>query len=89
MAYIGNNNGIGFVPAAGSITQNMFAAGLVLGGGSYAGDSGGGAGDIFRIHQAELNTNVTIAATNNALCAGPLTLATGVTVTVNGNLVIA
>jgi hypothetical protein len=53
------------------------------------GDTTNGKGDIFRVHEAQLDTNVTIDASNNAMCAGPLTLATGVTVTVNGNLVIA
>jgi hypothetical protein len=77
------------VPPDGSVTSAKFAAGLVLGGGSYLGDSGGGTADIFRVHESELNTSVTIPANNNALCAGALTLATGVTVTVNGNLVIA
>ena len=76
-------------PGAGTITSDMFAPGLVLGGGSYLGDSGGGTADIFRVHEDELNTDVTIAANTNGLCAGPLTVATGVTVTVNGNLVIA
>jgi hypothetical protein len=77
------------VPGAGTITSAMFAPGLVLGGGSYLGDSGGGTADIFRVHEAELNTDVTIVASTNALCAGPLTVATGVTLTVDGNLVIA
>jgi hypothetical protein len=79
------------VPGAGTITSDMFAPGLVLGGGSYLGDSGGGTADIFRVHEAELNTDVTIAASTNALAAGPLTVATGVTLTVTtgGNLVIA
>jgi len=79
------------VPGVGTITSAMFAPGLVLGGGSYLGDSGGGTADIFRVHEAELNTDVTIAASTNALAAGPLTVATGVTLTVTtgGNLVIA
>ena len=77
------------VPPDGSVTSAKFAAGLVLGGGSYLGDSGGGTGDIFRVHQDQLDTNITVAANTNALCAGPLTVATGVTVTVNGNMVIA
>lgn len=59
------------------------------GGGSFLGDSGGGLADIVRVHEAQLDTNITVAANTNGLCAGPLTLATGVTVTVNGNLVIA
>ena len=59
------------------------------GGGSFLGDSGGGLADIVRVHEAQLDTNITVAANTNGLCAGPLTVATGVTVTVNGNLVIA
>jgi len=75
----------------------MFAPGLNLGAGYFQGDNGAtgdttnGKGDIFRVHEQELNTDTTIAATDNALCAGPLTVATGVTLTVTtgGNLVIA
>ncbi len=77
------------VPPDGSITSAKLDPNLVLGGGSFLGDSGGGTADIFRVHQSELNTSVTVVANTNALCAGPLTIATGVTLTVNGNLVIA
>ena len=79
------------VPADGSITSAMFAPGLVLGGGSFKGDSGGGTADIIRVHEKQLDTSVTIDANTNGLCAGPLTLATGVTVTVSSGstLVIA
>jgi len=35
-----------------------------------------------------LNTNVTIASGDNSLAAGPLTVASGVTLTVSGNLSI-
>lgn len=77
------------VPPDGSVTSAKLDPNLVLGGGSFLGDSGGGTADIFRVHQAELNTDVTVVANTNALCAGPLTVATGVTVTVNGNLVVA
>lgn len=77
------------VPPDGSITSAKLDPNLVLGGGSFLGDSGGGTADIFRVHQSELNTSVTVVANTNALCAGPLTIATGVTVTVNGNLVVA
>lgn len=84
-------------PGLGTITQAMFAPGLSLGAGYFQGDNGAtgdttnGKADIFRVHEQELNTNTTIAATDNALCAGPLTVATGVTLTVTtgGNLVIA
>jgi hypothetical protein len=64
-------------------------AGYFLGENGATGDTINGKGDIFRVHEAQLDTNVTIDASNNAMCAGPLTVATGVTVTVNGNLVIA
>ena len=45
-------------------------------------------GHIFRVHEPTLNTNVTIASTDNALAAGPLAIADGVTLTVSGNLSI-
>jgi len=47
-------------------------------------------GDIFRVNESTLNTSVTIAAGDNASCAGPLTVSTSGTVnlTVNGNLTI-
>ncbi len=65
------------------------------GGGVFKGDNGtvnaGKEGDIFRVHQQQLDTDTTIDADENALAAGPLTVATGVTLTVTsgGNLVIA
>jgi hypothetical protein len=59
------------------------------GGGSFLGDSGGGTADIVRVHEDQLDTDITVAANTNGLAAGPLTVATGVVVTVNGNLVIA
>jgi hypothetical protein len=61
----------------------------------FKGDNGtvnaGKEGDIFRVHQQQLDTDTTIDADENALAAGPLTVATGVTLTVTsgGNLVIA
>lgn len=81
-------------PGAGTITNAMFSAGISLGGGTYKGENGevnAGGGDIFRVHQQQLDTDTTIDADENALAAGPLTVATGVTLTVTsgGNLVIA
>ena len=70
-------------PPAGSITNAMFAPGITLGGGSYLGDSGGGLADIIRVHEKQLDTNVTVAANTNGMCAGPLTLASGVVITVS------
>jgi hypothetical protein len=79
------------VPPDGSVTSAKLDPNLVLGGGSFLGDSGGGTADIFRVHETELNTSVTVAASTNALCAGPITLATGVTITVSSGatLVVA
>ena len=68
---------------------------LHVGGGLFKGERGtygstGAAGDIFRVHEQTLNTDVSIGATENAIAAGPLTVATGVTliVTTGGNLAI-
>lgn len=65
-------------------------AGLFKGENGERGDTVNGAGDIFRINEQTLNTNVTIDADENASCAGPLTIASGVTLTISsgGNLVI-
>ena len=66
-------------------------AGYFQGENGAVGDTTNGKGDIFRVHEKQLDTSVTIAGTDNALCAGPLTLATGVVITVStgGTLVIA
>jgi hypothetical protein len=66
------------------------------GGGYFKGENGAvgdpttGPGDIFRINEQALNTSVTIGATENASATGPLTIASGVTLTVTsgGNLSI-
>lgn len=65
------------------------------GGGLYKGERGtlgpaAASGDIFRVHEQTLNTNVTIDATENASATGPLAIASGVTLTVTtgGNLSI-
>ena len=94
-------NGSDVVLTSGASTGDiidvlMFTAvdlATAVGGGRYKGERGtlgpaAAAGDIFRVNEQTLNTNVTIDATENASCAGPLTLATGVTLTVNGNLTV-
>lgn len=79
-------------PAAGSVTQAMLAPSVTLGAGYFlgengtAGDTTNGLGDIFRVHEEQLDTNVTIAANTNAAAVGPLIL--NATVTVNGALTI-
>jgi len=66
-------------------------AGYFQGENGATGATTNGKGGIFRVHEKQLDTSVTIAGTDNALCAGPLTLATGVVITVStgGTLVIA
>lgn len=82
-------------PGANSITSSMLHSSLSLGAGYFQGENGAtgdttnGKGDIFRVHEQQLDTNTTIAAGDNAGCFFSLTVASGVTLTVNGNLVIA
>ena len=64
-------------------------AGYFQGENGATGDTTNGKGDIFRVHEQQLDTNTTIAAGDNAGAFFSLTVATGVTLTVNGNLVIA
>ena len=94
------SNGSDVVLASGAASGDVlivvafttFEAGAA-GGGFYKGERGAvgpvtGKGDIFRVNEQTLNTNVTIDADENASAAGPLTVASGVTLTVSGNLSI-
>ena len=63
-------------------------AGLFKGNNGNTGDTTNGAGDIFRVNAQSLTVNTIIGSTENASAAGPLTVATGVTLTVNGNLTV-
>lgn len=58
--------------------------------GSYIGRNGSKleSVDIFRSNAQTLNNNVTIQSDENASCAGPLTIADGVTLVINGNLTV-
>ena len=72
----------------GAITAAKINSGVTLGAAYFQGENGAvgataGKGDIFRVHEKELNTNVTIAATDNALASGPLTVASGITLTIS------
>lgn len=95
-------NGAATVTVAAGTSGTLFCDGTAWyflagggGGGSFRGENGNVAasnvGDIFRVHEQELNTDVTIAAAENAICAGPLTVASAVTLTVasGGTLVVA
>jgi len=45
--------------------------------------------DVFRINHQNLSVSHIIDSADNALTAGPLTIDSGVVLTINGNLVIA
>lgn len=66
-------------PSPSSVTAAMLAQGAA---GSYLGDATQ-LGNIIRVHEKELNTSVTVASNTNGMCAGPLTLASGVVITVS------
>ena len=63
-------------------------AGFFQGDNGTQGDTTNGKKDIFRTHEQELNTNTTIDASANSHCAFSLSIASGITLTLNGNLVI-
>ena len=64
-------------------------AGFFQGENGNQGDTTNGKGDIFRTHEQELNTNTEIASVDNSGCFHSLSIASGVTLTVSGNLVIS
>ena len=56
------------------------------GGGGWLGETGypnGDSSDIIRINEQTLNNSVTVVATDNASATGPLSIASGVTITVS------
>ena len=57
-------------------------SGVELGGPSL------GASSVIRTNAQTISENITIASTSNGMSAGPITIADGYTVTVNGNWVI-
>lgn len=61
-------------------------AGYFIGENGTTGNTSTGLGDIFRVHEASLDTAATIPANTNALAAGPLTL--NATLTVNGTVTV-
>ena len=71
--------------------NNAYAkANSITGGAYYSGNNGdvgnaSGLGDIFRVHTNTLTANVTIYSGNNALAAGPITVASGKVLTIQAN----
>ena len=79
--------------AAGVVTQHAIASSVSMGGSQFRGNNGtvgaaGNLGDIFRVANNIITTNVSIDSGLNASAAGPLSIATGSTLTVNGVVVI-
>ena len=66
----------------GSVTSAKLGSGVVHGLGIFKGDTSQDLGAIIRLHENELNTNVTIDANTNGIASGPLTIASGVTLTI-------
>lgn len=69
-------------PPDGSVTSAKLGTGVVHGLGIFKGDSTQNLGAIIRVHENELNTNTTIDANTNGIASGPLTIASGVTLTI-------
>ena len=83
----------GHAIASGNIQQYHISSSVSLGGSQFRGNNGtvgaaGNLGDIFRVANNIVTTNVTINNGLNASAAGPLSIATGSTLTVNGVVVI-
>lgn len=72
--WIGTTISIG-VPADGTITEAKLAPGLTLGGPKL------GTNSIMRTNAPVINENITVPAATNAMSIGPITIATGKTVT--------
>lgn len=95
---ISANGGVGtanqVLTSNGSVAYWADAAAGGSGGGYYYGDNGavGDAGNkvnIFRVNANTLNANVTFAAGENGSAAGPVTVANGVTLTIQSGARVA
>ena len=73
------------------VVTNVATASPSGGGGLYRGNNGTtgtSSGDIFRINATTLTLDEAIESGENASAAGPLSIASGITLTINGALVI-
>lgn len=62
-------------PADGTVTSAKLAS-------NFTGATGGAGNHVFLLNEQTVNTNYTIPSNRNALSAGPITIDTGVTVTI-------
>lgn len=71
-------------PTIGDLRYNTTLSTAEMWNGSAWGSVGGGAQQgIFYLNDKTITTNYTIAATQNAMTAGPVTISNGITVTVS------
>ena len=82
MAYIGNVNAYESVGTSdledGSVTAAKINSSVALGGPSL------GAASIIRTNALTISENITIPTTSNGMSAGPITIADGNTIILNG-----
>ena len=62
-------------PADGSVTKEKLAS-------DFTGATGGSGNHVFFLNEQSVTTDYTIPANRNALSAGPITIDTGITVTI-------
>ena len=83
---------LGYVSSGSTVEWQVLnggsGAGYFLGSGAATGDTTNGLNDIFRVNTVSLANNTTIATGTNASCVGPLTIASSITLTLDGTLVI-
>ena len=71
-----------------SITGSDTDTGIVYGSDQIDFSTGGGGEQIFHESENEMNNSYTITTNSNALVAGPLTIASGATLTINSPSVV-
>jgi hypothetical protein len=70
----------------------MISIDTVGGGGGWLGESGsplGTSADIIRVNEQTLNNSVSVVGTDNGSATGPLTIASGVTLTISSGATFA
>lgn len=82
------NNWANSVGAASNTWANTVSGGYYVGNNGNKGNPSTGPGDIFRVHTNTLTSNIFIDSSNNALAAGPITIAANRTLQINANAVV-
>ena len=84
----GNDSQVFNVAGNGAVTATSYAGDGSNLTGITAGAQGGGGESIFFESENEMNNSYTISTNHNALIAGPLTIASGATLTINSPSVV-